>query len=188
MKTNENRRGRAHIRDADTTLCPATRQGGQALKKLNFNSYCALLFVALGGFIFLVIPTEIEKPMIIFGQSLNALDPKLFPSIVALAFMGLGAWGFIESFSMTERNELAELNREAAWNVGVTVGALIAYALLMVPLGFVPSSTIMVAGLSFFYGVRNLPLIAAISLGIPVFIYVVFSKGLKVFLPEIPWL
>ena len=54
--------------------------------KFNFNTVCAIGFVVLSGFLFVIIPTQIEKPMVIFGQSLNALDPALFPSIVASAF------------------------------------------------------------------------------------------------------
>ncbi len=158
------------------------------MKKLNFNSYAALLFCGLGIFILLVIPTQIEKPLIIFGQSLNALDPTLFPSIVAISFLGLGVWGVFISFSIEETNGFKDLDREAYMNVGVTIAALFSYALLMVPLGFIPSSAILVASLSWFYGIRNIALIGAIASGVPMSIYYIFTKGLKVFLPEIPWL
>lgn len=158
------------------------------MRKLNFNSYASILFFALGAFILLVIPSQIDKPLVIFGQSLNALDPTLFPSLVAVAFLGLGVWGFFESFSMNETNGLTGLDREACLNVGVTIAALFAYALLMVPLGFIPSSAFLVGGLSYFYGIRNVPLILVICVGVPTSIYFIFTKGLKVFLPEIPWI
>jgi putative tricarboxylic transport membrane protein len=158
------------------------------LKKLNFNSYASLVFIALGAFIFLVIPTQIEKPLIIFGQSLNALDPTLFPSIVALGFIGLGVWSFFVSFSIDQTNGFTNLDREAYVNVAITMAALFAYALLMVPMGFIPSSAVLVAGLSYFFGIRNIPLILAIGLGVPTATYFIFTKGLKVFLPEISWI
>jgi hypothetical protein len=44
----------------------------------------------------------------------------------------------------------------------------------------------MVGGLSVFYGVRNPALVLAVSLIVPVTIYFVFTRGLKVFLPELP--
>ena len=138
-------------------------------------------------FIFLVIPGQIEKPLIIFGQSLNMLDPTLFPSIVALGFVVLGAWGFFRSFSINESNGLAKLDREACANVGITIVAMITYSALMVPLGFIPSSVILLAGLSYFYGIRSISLIIVISVGVPTGIYFIFTRGLKVFLPEIPW-
>ncbi len=158
------------------------------MKKLNFNSYVSILFFGLGAFILFVIPTQIEKPLIIFGQSLNALNPTLFPSIVAFGFLGLGAWSFFKSFSIEETNGLAELDRDAVVNVGVTIVALFSYALLMTPMGFIPSSGILVAGLSLFFGIRNIPLIVFVSIGVPTSIYFIFTKGLKVFLPEILWL
>ncbi len=147
-----------------------------------------MAFVGLGAFILLVIPEQIEKPLIIFGQSLNTLDPTLFPSIVAWGFIVLGAWGVYCSFSIDETNGLADLDREAFFNVGVTIAALFAYANLMVPLGFIPSSIILIAALSYFYGIRSIVLIILIATGVPTSIYLIFTKGLKVFLPEIPWL
>jgi len=158
------------------------------LRKLNFNSYVSLLFFGLGAFILFVIPSQIEKPLIIFGQSLNALNPTMFPSLVALGFLGLGAWSFYESFSIDETNGLANLDREAIINVGVSIAALFAYALLMVPLGFIPSSAILVGGLSYFYGTRNIMLVLFVSITVPSSVYFIFTKGLKVFLPEISWM
>jgi hypothetical protein len=158
------------------------------LKKLNFNSYVSILFFGLGAFILIVIPTQIEKPLIIFGQSLNALNPTLFPSIVAFGFLGLSVWSFFKSFSIEETNGLAILDQEAITNVGIIIVALFAYALLMTPLGFIPSSAILVAGLSFYFGIRNILMILFVSIGVPTSIYFIFTKGLKVFLPEIPWI
>ena len=66
--------------------------------------------------------------------------------------------------------------------------ALFAYANLMVPLGFIPSSIILIAALSYFYGIRSIVLIILIATGVPTSIYLIFTRGLKVFLPEIPWL
>jgi hypothetical protein len=145
-------------------------------------------FVGLGVFILLVIPEQIEKPLIIFGQSLNTLDPTLFPSIVAWGFILLGSWGVYGSFSIDETNDLTRLDQEAWFNVGITVVAMLAYAGLMVPLGFIPSSIILIAALSSFYGIRSIGLLAVISIGVPTSIYFIFTRGLKVFLPEIPWL
>jgi putative tricarboxylic transport membrane protein len=158
------------------------------LKKLNFNSYVSMLFVALGAIILLIIPSQIEKPLVIFGQSDNALNPTLFPSLVAMGFLLLGIWGFVKSFSIDETNGLVNLDREAYINVGVIIMALFAYALLMEPLGFIPSSAILVGGLSYFFGIRNLPMIFLVGIGVPVSIYFIFTNGLKVFLPEIPWI
>ena len=147
-----------------------------------------MLFVGLGAIILLIIPSQIEKPLVIFGQSDNALNPNLFPSLVAIGFLLLGIWGFVKSFSIDEPNGLANLDREAYLNVGVIIVALFSYALLMVPLGFIPSSALLAGGLSYFFGTRNLPMIILVCVGVPVSVYFIFTRGLKVFLPEIPWI
>jgi hypothetical protein len=155
-------------------------------KSFNFNTVIAIGFVVLAVLLFLAIPTQIETPLVIFGQSLNALDPKLFPSIVAAGFLILGCVYVVTSLSMNDENGLAKLNREALVNVSVSVAAFAAYAALMEPIGFVPSSALLIGGLSVFYGLRNILLTLTISLGVPTLMYFVFTRALKVFLPEIP--
>ena len=121
-----------------------------------------------------------------FGQSLNALDPTLFPRIVAVGMFVSAIWFLAESFQLRERNGFRDLDREAYVNVGVSVVAFALYALLMEPLGFVLSSILLVGGLSFFYGVRSILLIALVSVGVPVAVYFVFTRMLQVFLPAFP--
>lgn len=156
------------------------------VKSLNFNTVSAIGFIGFALFLFAVIPFQIETPLMILGQSANALDPTLFPRLVAAGLLILGLWYLRQSFSLSEENHFRKLNREGLINVVVTLTVLLLYALLMEPLGFVVSSTLMVGGLSVFYGVRNPALVVAVSLGVPVTIYFVFTRGLKVFLPEMP--
>ena len=155
-------------------------------KSFNFNTAIAIGFVVLAVALFIAIPTQIETPLVIFGQSLNALDPKLFPSIVAAGFLILGCIYVFTSLSMNDENGLAKLDREAVVNVSVSVAAFAAYAALMEPLGFIPSSALLIGGLSVFYGLRNIVLTLAISFGVPTLMFYVFTRALKVYLPEIP--
>ena len=154
---------------------------------MNFNTVSAIGFIAFSILLFVLIPTQIEKPLLILGQS-PGLDPALFPQIVAGAFGFLGLWFFAKSRKMAEPNGLKALNTEAIVNVSVSVAVFLAYALLMEPLGFIPSSTLMIFGLAVFYGIRNIPLIAVVAIAVPTVTYFIFTKGLKVFLPEIPFL
>lgn len=161
-------------------------QGDDPAKRYNFNTVAALVFIVFGIVLFFITPYQVEKPAIVFGQSLNALDPTLFPRIVAIFLLGLGGWLFFESFSLRERNGFRDLNREAYVNVGVSIGAFTVYALLMEPIGFILSSILLVFGLSVFYGVRNLLLAGAVSILVPVAIFFVFTRLLQVFLPAFP--
>lgn len=152
---------------------------------MNFNTVSAIGFIAFSILLFVIIPTQIEKPLLILGQS-PGLDPALFPQIVAGAFGFLGIWFLTKSRKMAEPNGLKALDREAIVNVSVSVAVFLAYALLMEPIGFIPSSALMIFGLSLFYGIQNIPLVAVIAIGVPSATYFIFTKGLKVFLPEIP--
>jgi putative tricarboxylic transport membrane protein len=155
-------------------------------RKLNFNAVAALVSVVFAAVLFFITPYQVEKPVVVFGQSLNALDPTLFPRLVALGIFGLGIRYFFKSFSLHEHNRFRDLDREGYINVGVSLAAFTLYALLMEPLGFILSSVLLVAGLSTFYGVRNRLLVAAVSVGIPVAIYFAFTRMLQVFLPAFP--
>ena len=161
-------------------------QNPEPVRRYNFNTVAAVVFIVFAIVLFFITPYQVEKPAIVFGQSLNALDPTLFPRIVAIFLLGLGGWLFFESFSLTERNGFRDLDREAYVNVGVSVGAFTLYAVLMEPLGFILSSILLVGGLSIFYGVRNLLLVAAVSILVPVAIYFTFTRMLQVFLPAFP--
>ena len=55
--------------------------------RLNFNCVAAAAFVGLGVALALLIPSQIEKPLLILGQTSGGLDPALFPSIVAGALV-----------------------------------------------------------------------------------------------------
>ena len=160
--------------------------GAEPAKRYNFNTVAALVFIVFAIVLFFITPYQVEKPAIVFGQSLNALDPTLFPRIIAIFLLGLGGWLFFESFNIRERNGFRDLNREAYVNVGVSIGAFTLYALMMEPIGFILSSILLIFGLSIFYGVRNLLLIGAVSILVPVAIYFVFTRMLQVFLPAFP--
>ncbi len=58
----------------------------------------------------------------------------------------------------------------------------------MEPLGFVTASALMLAVLTTFYGNRNIVLGVAVSVAFPVAVYLLFTRALLVYLPEMPWL
>lgn len=159
----------------------------QMIYAMNFNTVSALGFIGFSILLFVLIPSQIEKPLLILGQS-PGLDPALFPQIVASSFGLLGIWFLVKSRKMAEPNGLAKLDREAIVNVCVSVAVFLAYALLMEPLGFIPSSILMISFLAVFYGIRHYAVIGAIAVGVPTLTYYIFTVGLKVYLPEIPFL
>ncbi|MEE3051084.1 MAG: tripartite tricarboxylate transporter TctB family protein [Pseudomonadota bacterium] len=154
--------------------------------RFNFNTVMALFFIAVAVALFVLIPYHIDKPWIVLAGSQSNLAPELFPQIVASSFLILGTWLLAKSFSLHQRNELRDLDREAITNVGVTLVIMAAYVYLMVNLGFVIGSATMIAVMSTYFGNRNYFLTFAVSIGIPMGLFFLFRRVLLTELPPFP--
>ena len=63
--------------------------------KFSPNLLCGMISILFGIFIYYKIPTEVEKPVLIFGQSSSEIDPQIVPTIVALMFFIFGLYTVI---------------------------------------------------------------------------------------------
>ena len=106
-------------------------------KKINFNTISAIIFIILGVILYLVIPSQIDKPLIQLAIGQFNLPPELFPQIMAVSMVILGSWFLYKSFFIDQVNELRNLDKEAITNVIVTLVMMAIYVPLMVGLGFV---------------------------------------------------
>jgi hypothetical protein len=157
-----------------------------AVRRFNFNTVFGILFFVLSVVLFLIIPGQIEKPLVVFAANENELEPKLFPQLVAAGFGVLGLWLFFRSFSIRERNQVKDLDRGAIINVAVTLLIMAAYGPMMMEIGFVVSSALVIAFLSTFFGNRNFYLTGLVSVAVPVAIFFIFTKFLATYLPPFP--
>jgi tripartite tricarboxylate transporter TctB family protein len=164
----------------------ATEKGAASGRRFNFNTVAALFFIACAVTLFLLIPTQIDKPLIVLGGSQSELPPELFPQLVASSFLILGIWLVVVSLSLRQKNELRDLDREAIVNVSVTLLIMAAYVFLMVNLGFVIGSALMIAVMSTYFGNRNYYLTAAVSITLPMLIFFLFRRVLLTELPPFP--
>lgn len=154
--------------------------------RLNFNRVAAIVFVVLAVTLFLIIPHQIDKPLIVLADAGSTLSAELFPRLVASAFLVLGIWFFFRARTLDERNGFRDLDREAITNVSITFVAMALYVVLMVNVGFVVASAILIASLSTFFGNRNFYLTALVSIVIPVVIFFLFTRLLLTSLPPFP--
>jgi len=138
----------------------------------------AILCLALMEFL-------VAKPKLLFGRSLNAIEPSLFPSIV-LAMLAILCAAYLVA---RRRSLLVAAN--AAREEGSVILALkffailIFYALTMAPFGFLISTALSLAMVSVLTGNRSVLQILAVSLISPVALYLVATRGLAVSLPEL---
>ena len=64
-------------------------------KNYNFNTISAGVFILLAIALFIIIPYQIDKPLIeIAGVGGSNLSAELFPKIVASSLLVLGVWYF----------------------------------------------------------------------------------------------
>ena len=155
-------------------------------KKINFNTVSAIIFIAIGIFLYIVIPSQIDKPLIQLAIGQFNLPPELFPKIMAVSMIILGSWFFYKSFFIVQVNELRNLDKEAITNVIVTLTMMAIYVPLMVGLGFVVGSAIMILAMSTYFGNRNYIFGVLISIILPMLIFVIFRRVLLVELPPFP--
>ena len=159
----------------------------ETARRINFNTVAALVFIALGVALMLLIPHQIDKPFInLGGAGRSNLDAEAFPQMVAGVFILLGAWYLLISFGLREHNDLLDLDSEAVINVVITLVIMAAYVWLMVALGFVVGSAIMIFVMSSYFGNRNFVLGASVSVVIPLLVFVLFTKVLVTSLPPFP--
>jgi hypothetical protein len=155
-------------------------------RRINFNTVLAAGCVLFSIFLFAVIPSEVERPPVLFGMASQGLDPTFFPDVVATLFLLVGLWYLYASFRLADRNDFRGLSRDNYTSVAVTTVMFVVYAAILVPLGFVLSSALVVGALSVFYGARHWITIVLVSVGVPAVVYVVFRRLLTVALPELP--
>ena len=145
----------------------------------------ALLVLSILALVFL--GSLVEPPKLLFGRSLTAITPSLFPMIIiaALAIM-CAILMFVMRAGGAETTGGGEVLSKSEWQRGLAFFAImIAYALTMAPFGFLISSAISMIALSLLMGTRSvLQIIGVAGLG-PVLLYLAATRLLAVSLPEL---
>jgi len=152
--------------------------------RLSVNSYVALLFIVLSLIFFFLIPYQIEKPKLVMGRALMDMTPTLFPRIATVGLGAMSVLFFIQTLLKPEENPFKDLDRVALGKYVIFLLILTAFAWMFDPLGFILSGIIITAVLTVFLGNRNIYMVALLSISVPITVYFVFNKLLKISLPE----
>ena len=157
--------------------------------KKNFltpNLITGFLSVLIGIFVIIKIPSEIEKPVLIFGQSSSEIDPELVPLIVAIMLIIFGSYTMIKDRNSLISNSWPNLTRSMLKNVGFTVLCLALYSLLFNSLGFVLASVLLIFILSQYMGNVNHYISISLAILFPLIVFGIFVNIMHVFLPAFP--
>lgn len=144
-----------------------------------FTAVCLLLGL-LGG---VFIQSLVGQPKTLFGAPITAITPSAFPSILLVLLALLSAGHLF--FSYKHHNESDPVEGIVGLKRGALFfGIMTLYALALVPLGFIISSAITLAALSWFVGNRVVWQIVLLTLTAPVMLYLAATRLLAVSLPE----
>jgi len=130
----------------------------------------------------------VAQPKTLFGRSMTAISPTLFPSIVLWFLVILCVLFLIQRIGNATAAAADDYSLRG-WRAGLVFFALLTfYALTMVPLGFLVSTALTLAALSILVGNRSLIQIVILSLAAPVLLYLAATRLLAVSLPELDML
>ena len=155
--------------------------------KFSPNLLCGIISILFGIFIYYKIPTEVEKPVLIFGQSSSEIDPQIVPTIVALMFLIFGLYTVFYEKDVKISNSWPKVTKQILINISTTIICLILYSILFEYLGFVISSVLLILSLGTFMGNVNFKYLTVISILFPLSIFFLFVNVMHVFLPEFPF-
>lgn len=155
--------------------------------KFSPNLLCGIISILFGIFIYYKIPTEVEKPVLIFGQSSSEIDPQIVPTIVALMFLIFGLYTVFYEKDTKISNSWPKVTKQILINISTAIICLILYSILFEYLGFVISSVLLILSLGTFMGNVNFKYLTVISILFPLSIFFLFVNVMHVFLPEFPF-
>ena len=143
----------------------------------------ALLALSLMGLVFM--DGLVAAPKLLFGRALSALAPSLFPSII-LGLLALLCAVLLFLLNLEGGHEGQSSLSHGEWRRGIFFfGIMTLYALTMVPFGFLISSAIAIALMSWQMGNRSIVQTVLLSLTSPVLLYLAATRLLAVSLPEL---
>ncbi len=147
----------------------------------------------LGGLLFVLsclslvfIGSLVAEPKVLLGRSLTAIEPSLFPSLVLSGLAILSALFLVRTVRRSSKMKAEDsVERPSLRRALLLFAIMIAYALAMKPFGFLISTVLALASVSFLVGNRSPLQIALISIASPVLLYLLATRLLAVSLPEL---
>ena len=172
---------------------PWNRHGGEIaddpivklLRSVTAEAWLAAGLALLGIFGLVFLSQLVAEPKVLFGRSLTAIPPTLFPSLVlgAMAVLGVALFYSLRETLIAKHSRTFEDG--ALPRVVMLFAVMLFYALTMAPFGFLISSALSMAAIAWIAGNRSVLQIVLVSVFGPIGLYLVSTRGLAVSLPEL---
>lgn len=155
------------------------------IKQLTAEGWLSIGFALLGLLGLVFMSSLVAEPKVLFGRSLTAIPPSLFPTLVLVALAVLACL-LVYSLRGSLLSEVSKTFEDGALGrVVMLFAVMLFYALAMAPIGFFLSSAVSLAAVAWLAGNRSLIQIIAVSLISPIALYLIATRGLAVSLPEL---
>ncbi|MEM9127765.1 MAG: tripartite tricarboxylate transporter TctB family protein [Pseudomonadota bacterium] len=155
------------------------------LSKITAETWLTAAFLVLAGLGTIFMGQLVAEPKVLFGRSLTAIPPSLFPSLVLGALAALAAIRLYQIRSAFFSTLPEATGTSALGRVVMLFAVMFFYAFAMKPLGFLISSALSMAAVSWIAGNRSIVQICLVSVLSPVALYLISTRGLAVALPEL---
>ncbi|MEP3846658.1 MAG: tripartite tricarboxylate transporter TctB family protein [Paracoccaceae bacterium] len=142
-----------------------------------------LALIGILGTLFM--STLVAAPKALFGRSLSAIPPSLFPTLVLVTMAVLSGLLLFSLRKSLVSKHSKTFEDGAVGRVVVLFAVMLFYALSMAPIGFFFSSAVSMVAVAWLAGNRSIPQIIAVSILSPIALYLVATRGLAVSLPEL---
>lgn len=157
----------------------------KVLKHITAEAWLAGLLALLGILGLVFMSSLVAEPKVLFGRSLTAIPPSLFPSLVLAGLAILACMLLFALRGSLIADESKTFEDGALSRVLMLFAVMIFYALMMAPLGFFISSAVSLVCVAWLAGNRSVLQICIVSVISPIALYLVATRGLAVSLPEL---
>lgn len=166
---------------------PSVR-GGPLLPRKRLRSPETLTIAALmiaSCLSLLCLGSLVAEPKVLFGRSLSAISPSLFPMLVLTALAVLSVIALVLQLRGLSDDEGGSMSATEWARATSLFGIMLLYALILSKVGFLISTIIAISLISRLMGARSVPQIAAVAIVGPVLLYLASTRLLAVSLPEL---
>ena len=144
----------------------------------------ALLALAFGSWL-------IAEPPIVLSRDISPLSPRMFPTVVLIGLIGIAVLFIVNRLRgadavWQDEDAVADVAAPGgARRLALFLGLVIGSALLLNTLGFLITMFLLMLATALLVGNENIKQILALSLVLPISIYVIVTHFLRTALPEI---
>lgn len=144
------------------------------------------LLLALGIFVL------IETAAIPIPVAASNVGPRFMPYFAGGLLTAAAAWTIVDILRgksvAPEESELADPSQKFSWRrVGLLVASVVAFGVLLDPLGYLIAMPIAMFGLLLTFGARRWWVMVVVSIVLPVLVFLLFTEVLGIYLPLGPF-